>query len=223
MEAKESETNAVCDYRDQLHQALGNQTGTICAADAFLICGLEASKAGQSQLQFFGQAIRGLGWERTRRRFDGELMYAYVKGTVLEREVRLAVEYDRHTRGVCVKREGGQLPSSAPWSTADACRDELHRLLGNRTGKILVSDVCIICGIDRDKANHYQLKRICFAIRALGWERQRRRFYSYGGLQYGYVKGTAAQRLTELTVEYDPHMRCTTVVVVNGACSTAEN
>lgn len=66
---------------DVLYRALGNRTGKLRVSDAFLICGLEAGKVSQDQIERFGRAIRELGWERMRRRFDGALEYAYVKGT----------------------------------------------------------------------------------------------------------------------------------------------
>jgi len=83
---------------DLLHRALGNRTGKLRVADAFLICGIEPGKANQDQIHRFGRAIRELGWERQLQRFDGDLEYAYVKGTPTERAVELIVEYDPHMR-----------------------------------------------------------------------------------------------------------------------------
>jgi predicted P-loop ATPase len=88
---------------DVLHRALGNRTGKLLVSDAFLICGIESGKANQDQITRFGKAIRELGWARQRRRFDGELEYAYVKGTATERAVKLVVEYDPHMRIVKVE------------------------------------------------------------------------------------------------------------------------
>jgi hypothetical protein len=81
---------------DVLHRALGNCTGKLRVADAFLIGGIEPGKANQDQISRFGRAIRELGWERQRRRFDGSLQYAYVKGTAAEREVELRIEIDNN-------------------------------------------------------------------------------------------------------------------------------
>ena len=88
---------------DVLYRALGNRTGKLRVSDAFLICGLEAGKVNQDQIERFGKAIRELGWERKRRRFDGALEYAYVKGNDTEREVELIVEYDPHMRSVRIE------------------------------------------------------------------------------------------------------------------------
>lgn len=97
---------------DVLHHALGNRTGKLRVSDAYLICGIEAGKANQDQMARFGRAIRELGWERQRRRFDGTLSYAYVKGNDNEREVELVVEYDPHMRSVRV--EVGKAQQNAP-------------------------------------------------------------------------------------------------------------
>jgi predicted P-loop ATPase len=88
---------------DVLHRALANRTGKLRVSDAYLICGIEPGKVNQDQISRFGRAIRELGWERQRRRFDGSLQYAYVKGTAAEREVELVVEYDPHLRSVRIE------------------------------------------------------------------------------------------------------------------------
>ena len=90
-----------------LHRALANRTGRLHVSDAYLICGIEPSKVNQDQISRFGRAIRELGWERQRRRFDGSLhgplQYAYVRGTPTEREVQLVVEYDPYLRSVRIE------------------------------------------------------------------------------------------------------------------------
>jgi predicted P-loop ATPase len=96
---------------DVLHRALGNRTGKLRVSDAYLICGIEPGKANQDQIFRFGRAIRELGWERQRRRFDGSLQYAYAKGTDKEREIELVVEYDPHMRSVRIEVDkNGQPP-----------------------------------------------------------------------------------------------------------------
>lgn len=100
---------------DVLHRALGNRTGKLRVSDAYLICGIEPGKANQDQMARFGRAIRALGWERQRRRFDGTLLYAYVRGTAAEREVELVVEYDPQMRSVRIeidKKQGPQTPAT---------------------------------------------------------------------------------------------------------------
>jgi hypothetical protein len=97
---------------DVLQRALGNRTGKLRVSDAYLICGLEAGKVNQDQIGRFGKAIRELGWERKRRRFDGTLEYAYVKGTATEREVELVVEYDPHMRSVRIEVDKNATPAT---------------------------------------------------------------------------------------------------------------
>ena len=88
---------------DVLQRALGSRTGKLRVSDAFLICGIETGRATQDQIARFGRAIRELGWERKRRRFEDHLEYAYVKGNAAEREVQLIVEYDPHTLSVRIE------------------------------------------------------------------------------------------------------------------------
>ena len=99
---------------DVLHRALTNRTGKLRVSDAYLICGIEPGKVNQDQISRFGRAIRELGWERQRRRFDGSLhgmlQYAYVKGTAAERAVELIVEYDPHMRSVRIEVDKGTQP-----------------------------------------------------------------------------------------------------------------
>jgi hypothetical protein len=95
---------------DVLHRALTNRTGKLRVSDAYLICGIEPGKVNQDQISRFGRAIRELGWERQRRRFDGSLQYAYVKGTATEREVELVVEYDPHMRSVRIEVDKNAMP-----------------------------------------------------------------------------------------------------------------
>jgi hypothetical protein len=99
---------------DVLHRALANRTGKLRVSDAYLICGIEPSKVNQEQILRFGQAIRELGWERQRRRFDGSLQYAYVKGTATEREIALVVKYDPHLRSVRIEVDKGAQSSGEP-------------------------------------------------------------------------------------------------------------
>jgi hypothetical protein len=75
-----------------LHRALGERTGKLRVSDAYLICGIEPGKINRSKLSSFDRAIRMLGWERQRRRFDGgSIHHAYVKGSATEREVECSV------------------------------------------------------------------------------------------------------------------------------------
>ncbi len=83
---------------DVLRSALGDHTGMLRVANAFLLCGLEAHKVTQDQIKRFGQAIRALGWERKRCRRAGMIEYVYVRGNEIERKIELLVAYDPHTK-----------------------------------------------------------------------------------------------------------------------------
>lgn len=99
---------------DVLHRALGNKTGKLRVSDAYLICGIEAGKVNQDLIERFGRAIRELGWERGRRRFNGLLQYVYVKGNLVERDVDLLVEYDPHMRQVRIEVDKTPPPPPQP-------------------------------------------------------------------------------------------------------------
>lgn len=95
---------------DTLHQALANRTGKLRISDAYLICDIEPGKATLEQISRFSRAIRELGWERQRRRFNGTLQYAYARGTAVEREVELVVHHDPDSRTVRIETQGGAAP-----------------------------------------------------------------------------------------------------------------
>lgn len=82
---------------DLLQRTLGNLTGKLRVADAFLIAGIDPSKASMGQIKRFGIAMRDLGWQRQRRRFGASSEYAYVKGTAEQRAIELFVMYDPQT------------------------------------------------------------------------------------------------------------------------------
>ena len=100
---------------DALSRSLGNVTGKLRIADAYLAAGIEPGKATQDQMLRFGQAIRELGWERARRRIAGERCYAYVRGNEAQRDVELWVEVDPLTKAVKITpTHNGQPPATAP-------------------------------------------------------------------------------------------------------------
>src|SRR5262249_41704396 len=74
-----------------LGSALGDLTGKLRTEDAYRIAGIEPGKATQDQYERIGAAMRKLGWERMRKRFDGDLGYAYVRGEGAERDHELEV------------------------------------------------------------------------------------------------------------------------------------
>jgi hypothetical protein len=101
--------------------------------------------------------------------------------------------------------DAGCTETFAPVLDADQDPDEpdddpipniLHRVLTNRTGKIRVTDIHCLCGIDPGKSSRLTLLKSI--MQSEGWERQRQRFD--GTLQYAYVRGTSEEREVELVL-----------------------
>jgi hypothetical protein len=89
---------------ERLRSALGDARGKIRVADVRRVLDLEHASYFRSRL--VARAMRHLGWERVRCRIDGAIVYAYARGTSLQREDVLVVviEVDRR---VVRRREGG--------------------------------------------------------------------------------------------------------------------
>ena len=101
--------------------------------------------------------------------------------------------------------ETGAVGQEERLSDDDPLVDVLHRILGNRTGRLRVSDAYLICGIEPARVNQGQIYRLGRAIRSLGWERMR--CFFDGSFQAAYVRGTAEEPQVQITVEYDAHKR----------------
>lgn len=76
---------------------------------------------------------------------------------------------------------------------------QLRTALGKARGKIRVTDVQALAGLDRNRKSYYRMNLIARALRHLGWKRARYRFDSER--LYGYARGTRLQRETILEVE----------------------
>lgn len=75
-----------------LAAALEERTGKVRAADVWKLLGIPAGQQTQEQNARLGDAMRELGWERTRRRFGGRgLEYGYARGNRAETERRIEV------------------------------------------------------------------------------------------------------------------------------------
>ena len=88
---------------ERLRAALDDTRGKLRASDALALAGFESPSYHRTQL--VARALRELGWERGRYRFHGSLLYAYARGTQLEREVMLTVERGVDDRLVVKRRE----------------------------------------------------------------------------------------------------------------------
>lgn len=75
-----------------LAAALEERTGKVRAADVWKLLGIPAGQQTQEQNARLGDAMRELGWERTRRRFGGKgLEYGYARGNRAQMERRIEV------------------------------------------------------------------------------------------------------------------------------------
>ncbi len=91
------------DVFSRLQRALGDERGKLRVPDAFALAGFERPSYRRALL--VSRALRQLGWSRARVRFDGELAYAYARGSGLEREVILDVERGDDGQLVVRRRE----------------------------------------------------------------------------------------------------------------------
>ena len=87
----------------RLRAALDGASGKLRASDALMLAGFKRPSYHRKQL--VARALRDLGWERGRFRFNGSLLYAYARGTQLEREVMLDIERGDDDRLVVKRRE----------------------------------------------------------------------------------------------------------------------
>jgi hypothetical protein len=71
----------------RLTTALGKETGKLRVSDALRLAGFEQSSF--QRMRLVAQALTSLGWTRCRLRFNGVLVYAYARGSKLERETIL--------------------------------------------------------------------------------------------------------------------------------------
>ena len=87
----------------RLRRALGDARGKLRVSDAHVLGGLERQSYYQTHL--IAHALRHLGWERGRYRFDGTVRYAYVKGTRLQRENILEITRGEDGQFVVKRRD----------------------------------------------------------------------------------------------------------------------
>ena len=88
---------------NRLQIALHDVFGKLRSADALALAGF--SRPSYYRTQLVARALRELGWERGRFRFNGGMLYAYARGSQLEREALLDVERGDDGRLVVTRRE----------------------------------------------------------------------------------------------------------------------
>jgi hypothetical protein len=87
----------------RLQSLLGEAHGKLRVTDAFTLAGFTQPSFQRSRL--LTRAMRELGWDRGRLRFDGALRYVYARGSLLEREVLLVVARGPEDQLVLKRRE----------------------------------------------------------------------------------------------------------------------
>lgn len=87
----------------QLRAAIGNVNGKLRAADALTLAGFPSPSYHRRLV--VSRALRELGFERGRYRVNGSMLYAYARGTNLEREAMLVVERGADGKTVVKRKE----------------------------------------------------------------------------------------------------------------------
>ena len=87
----------------RLRAALDGAHGKLRIVDALALAGF--ARPSNARAKLVAGAMRDLGWDRGRLRFDGALCYAYARGSQLEREVVLVVERSDDGQLVVKRRE----------------------------------------------------------------------------------------------------------------------
>jgi hypothetical protein len=179
--------------RDEARMAYGHKNTRV--ARQFVIIGTTNETEGYLRDSTGNRRfwpVRVLRFDLTRLRADRDQLWAEAaEAEALGESIRLDPRL----------YEAATAEQEARLAGDDPLVDVLHRALGDRTGKLRVSDAYLICGIEPGKANQAQISGLGRAIRELGWERKRRRLN--GSVQYAYAKGTPEQREVVLAVEHE--------------------
>lgn len=98
----EQEERRVNDPMEELlEEHLGERTGKVRAQDVWAMIGkADAGRRSQDDMNRLGAAMRRLGWERSKRRFDGKVTICYLRGSDSEREQDLFVQLNDITGAV---------------------------------------------------------------------------------------------------------------------------
>ncbi|WP_271552941.1 virulence-associated E family protein [Bradyrhizobium sp. CCBAU 45394] len=92
---------------DQIASVLGDMEGKLPASDAWEIIGLPAGQRTQEHNVRLGKAMRSLGWDRKKHRFDGKPHNGYVKGDAKEATLKRIVVKRTAQQDVSANYEDG--------------------------------------------------------------------------------------------------------------------
>ena len=87
----------------RLRASIGEACGKLRASDALTLAGF--SSPSYHRRLVVSRALRDLGFERGRHRVNGKMLYAYARGTPLEREAMLVVERSSDGKPVVKRKE----------------------------------------------------------------------------------------------------------------------
>ena len=79
---------------ERVANASGEVTGRILAADIWAVVNIPEGMRLQDHFVRLGEAMRALGWERTKLTFDGKIKNCYARGDAVERNSRIVIERD---------------------------------------------------------------------------------------------------------------------------------
>lgn len=102
-------------WDDVLEDALAGRNGKIRSKDVWVVLNIPPAQRDQRSKYRMGQAMRRLGWRKTKLRFEGSPEHAYARGTSMEQECPLYAARDTvppYTLHVWV--EGEVKPNEAP-------------------------------------------------------------------------------------------------------------
>jgi hypothetical protein len=88
---------------ERLRSLLSEARGKLRVTDALKLAGFSGPSFHRSRL--LTCAMRDLGWDRARLRFDGTLSFVYARGSLLEREALLIVTRGNDNQFVVKRRE----------------------------------------------------------------------------------------------------------------------
>lgn len=80
--------------REALEAALGTRTGRISSEDVYRLLGIAVERRHQTLTEMVGEAMRDLGWEKKKVKFEGTSLMGYLKGSDAQRMIELALVKD---------------------------------------------------------------------------------------------------------------------------------
>jgi len=91
--AEAQDQRAIADpWIDRLASVLGDLNGKMAAETAWQVVGLPAGQRAQEHNARLGEAMKALGWGRTKRRINRHCVWVYARGTALERARTIVVD-----------------------------------------------------------------------------------------------------------------------------------